>query len=76
MKEKIKELNDVTYQFRGSYIQTIFDPIQTHALYGVMKDDAPKAKKLLKEAGASRFRVIKNNFGFAIICFKIKQYGN
>ena len=69
MREKFEK---VLYKFRDSYIQTIFDPIQTHALYGVHKDDALEAKRLLKEAGASSFRVVKNRFGFAIICFKVK----
>ena len=63
--------NEVTRQFRGSYVQTLFDPIQTHALYGVPKRDAAEAKEALKAIGAKRFRVVNNSFGFAIICFKM-----
>ena len=65
-------LNEVTRQFRGSYVQTIFDRVQTHALYGIPKSDAAEAKEALKAIGAKRFRVVNNSFGFAIICFKIK----
>ena len=63
--------NEVTRQFRGSFIQTIFDRVQTHALYGVPKRDADEAKEALKAIGAKRLRVVNNSFGFAIICFKI-----
>ena len=65
--------NEVTRQFRGSYVQTLFDPVQTHALYGVLKRDAAEAKEALKAIGAKRFRVVNNSFGFSIICFKIKM---
>jgi hypothetical protein len=64
--------SSVTSQFRGSYVQTLFDPVQTHALYGVLKRDAAEAKEALKAIGAKRFRVVNNSFGFSIICFKIK----
>ena len=63
--------NEVTRQFRGSYVQTLFDPVQTHALYGIPKRDADEAKEALKAIGAKRFRVVNNAFGFSIICFKI-----
>jgi hypothetical protein len=33
----------------------------------------PQAKAELKQAGATRFRVVKNDFGKGIICFKIKS---
>jgi hypothetical protein len=63
--------NEVTRQFRGSYVQTVFDPVQTHALYGITKGEAAEAKEALKAIGAKRFRVVNNSYGFAIICFKI-----
>jgi hypothetical protein len=64
--------SSVTNKFRGSYVQTLFDPVQTHALYGIPKRDAAEAKEALKAIGAKRFRVVNNSFGFSIICFKIK----
>jgi len=70
MEEK-NDFSNVTYQFRGSYVQTIFDPVQTHALYGVSKTQKDEAKAALKEIGAKRFRITSTKFGFAIICFKI-----
>lgn len=56
------------------YIQPLFDPVQTHAVYGVRNDPAEvnEVKRKLKENGASRFRVVKNAYGFAIVCFKKK----
>ena len=68
------EIRDVVRQFRGSYIQTIFDPVQTHALYGVTKSDRDEAKAALKKAGAGRLRVVSNRHGFVIICFKVKKF--
>ena len=64
-------MSDVISQFQGSYIQTLNDPIQTHALYGVLTSDITNAKLALSQQGATRFRVVKNSYGFAIICFKI-----
>lgn len=69
----MEKFEKILYKFRGSYIQTIFDYVQTHALYGIRKDDALEAKRLLKEAGASSFRVVNNDFGLVIVCFKMKK---
>jgi hypothetical protein len=66
------EIKDITSKFNGSYIQTIFDSVQTHALYGVTKSFKNEAVSALKEAGAKRLRVVSNTFGFVVICFKIK----
>lgn len=64
----------VTNDFRGSYIQSLFDPVQTHALYGIWKDDLEEAKKILKKNGATRFRVVKvRKSDRIILCFKIKN---
>lgn len=73
----MKTLNDfmdfssVECKFRGSYVQNIFDHIQTHALYGIPKEDVSRAKEELGNIGAKRFRMVKNSYGFYIICFKI-----
>ena len=42
-------MSDVTSQFQGSYIQTLNDPIQTHALYGVLTSDITNAKLALSQ---------------------------
>ena len=70
MEKKI-DFSEVTYKFRGSYVQTIFDRVQTHALYGISKSQKDEAKEALKKIGAKRFRVVNNDFGMSIICFKI-----
>lgn len=53
----------------GMYYQTLYDPHQTHGLYGVRIGEVPRWKEYLKEHGAKKFRVVKNQYGFAIICF-------
>lgn len=57
------------------YIQTIHDPVQSHALYGTPYDkkEIEDVNQRLKNIGASRFRVIKNDYQMAIICFKYKE---
>ena len=70
----LKELNNLCD--RGQYIQTLHDPIQTHGWYGLSAsgNDVQKAKDLLKSVfKANNFRVVKNGYGFAILCFKIKK---
>lgn len=59
----------------GYEVRKLFDPVQTHAAYGVpvtMKDQVVSA---LKEKGATRFRVVKNTYlkDLVIICFKINS---
>lgn len=66
----LKELNGMTH--RGEYIQTVFDPVQTHAWYGLSsKEDLERAKRQLKGIG-NRFRQVKTHGGFYILCFKLK----
>lgn len=66
------DFNQVTNNFNGSYVKTIFDYVQTHALYGVAKSECTRAKEELKKIGATSFRVVNNGFGFSIICFRMK----
>jgi hypothetical protein len=55
------------------YVQTLFDPVQTHALYGLTKETIDSFKKQLKELGANRFRTVSTRFGFKILCFSAKK---
>jgi len=58
----------------GCYVQTLFDPIQTHALYGVRKEDKIEIRHILKdECGVTHIRMVNNGYGYTIICFKIKK---
>lgn len=56
----------------GKYVQSLFDPIQTHALYGIYgKDELERYKSRLSQNPAiNRFRVISNSHGYKILCFK------
>lgn len=58
------------YVTNGLRYEPIWDYNQNMALYGVKIEDVREWKLKLKEAGAVRFRVVKNEFGKAIICFK------
>ena len=58
----------------GIYQQSLFDPVQTHGVYGLTKNTLPKVKEYLKANGATRFRTVKaNGAGFFILCYKTKK---
>jgi hypothetical protein len=70
----MNDLSSITRYRRGTYIQTLFDPVQTHAVYGVTADNLSEVKKELKALGATRFRVLKTGFGtLRIVCFKYSK---
>jgi hypothetical protein len=49
----------------GEYWKELYDPQQTHAIYGLKsKDDVNAIKKMLTNLGAKKFRVVNN-----ILCF-------
>ena len=55
---------------QGTYCQVLFDPIQTHAIYGVYKEDKESMKQKLKSIGAKKFRMVQPEAkGKIIICF-------
>jgi len=63
--------------YRNCYFQTLFDPVQTHGLYGLTENNLQSAKDMLKSLGAKRFRVVKcrslidrKDNGFRILCFQ------
>ncbi len=52
-------------------IEPIYDPIQTHAVYGVGKDEVVDVKQNLRKQGCTRFRVVTANSKYLrIVCFK------
>lgn len=72
MKENYKEISiGNNFEYRDLYQQPLFDPVQSHAVYGIeTKEMLESVKKTLKEKGAKRFRTIKNRYGFYILCYK------
>lgn len=56
----------------GQYVQSLYDPVQTHALYGITKRSLDDWKeKLGQNKGINRFRTVKANSGdYVILCFK------
>ena len=49
----------ITDRFKGSYIKTIEDRVQTHALYGIRTFDEDNAIEELKKEGADKFRAVQ-----------------
>lgn len=60
--------------FMGYRLQELFDPVQTHALYGVPVEQVDDVKdELRKKFGATRFRLVTAYNKSKIICFKTKK---
>lgn len=58
----------------ASYIHPIHDPRQTHALYGIKKNDYNDIKTILKRFGAKHFRkVTANSKSLIIVCFNAED---
>lgn len=59
-------------RFGKSYIQSLFDPDQNYAIYGITRDDIDVLKQRLKATKCiSRFRTVKaNSKYYVILCFK------
>ena len=56
----------------GYQVNKLFDPVQTHAAYGVPVSEKDRVVAALKEKGATRFRIVKTGYGTLIVCFKMK----
>ena len=77
-KDAFKTLPELSWlYYPNCYFQTLFDPVQTHGLYGLTDDNLDQAKEWLKEQGATRFRTVKcrsminrKGNGYRILCFK------
>lgn len=68
------KLNAIFGDWRGDrYGNPVYDPVQTHALYGITASDIDKFKEDLKRIGAKRFRTVSNRFGFKILCFNAEK---
>jgi len=61
-------------EFAGYRVAKLFDPVQTHVIHGVSKDNLDELKSELRLAGAIRFRVVKNRVlkDCVSLCFKLK----
>ena len=67
--------NDLDRVASGMYVQELFDPVQTHAVYRVPVESVDELKTLLKEkVKATRFRKVKSGIsGAVILCFKARS---
>lgn len=59
----------------GKYVQTTFDPVSTHALYGVRKNEVDSYKEKIRSIGGKYIRVVANKHDhsndFRVICFAL-----
>ena len=52
----------------GKYYKRLFDPVQSHAIYGLTDINVDKEKEKLKKLDARNFRIVKSSV-FRILCF-------
>lgn len=59
----------------GYYVKELFDPVQTHGVYGVPDYSVESVTKQVKEMyGATCLRIVKvTNSNLRIVCFKRKR---
>jgi hypothetical protein len=77
LEGRIKNMSDtewLNYKYAGDgrYIQSLYDNVQTHALYGISRESVDEWKqRLSKNKGINRFRKVNaNSKYYAILCFK------
>lgn len=74
MNRRALPLKSFTHHSDGIYQQSLFDPIQTHGVYGLTEVTLPKVKQQLKEDGATRFRTVKvPKSDFRILCYRAPE---
>lgn len=81
--DKFQPLPELSWAYyQNCYFQTLFDPVQTHGLYGLTENNLQQAKDWLKSLGAKRFRVVKcrsmidrKDNGYRILCFQWPKAG-
>ena len=57
------------------YVQTTFDPVSTHALYGVVKSEVDYYKDKIKSIGGKYIRVVSGrdrSNDYRVICFALE----
>jgi len=64
-------VDEILSNIEGAYVQEIYAPKQTHAIYGLNQSNVNLIKEKLTKLGATKFRIIKNNYGFTTICFHL-----
>ena len=66
----MKQLDSIAQSYdRSGYAKDLFDPKQTHAIYGVHKDYLVDLKNTLSKSGAYAFRLVKGK----ILCFNASK---
>ena len=60
----------IPYVHPEAYTQEIFDPVQSHAVYGLVDETVNRVKEHLVSKGATRFRLRKLKNGFRILCYR------
>lgn len=69
-----KTINRVVSRYWGMSFKRLFDPRQTHAVYGVTESTMDLLKTELKKIGANKFRKVKaNGHNLWILCFSVEN---
>lgn len=61
--------------YTSKYVQTTFDPVSTHALYGVVKSEVDEYKARIKKIGGKYIRVVggrDRSNDYRVICFALE----
>ena len=61
--------------YTSKYVQTTFDPVSTHALYGVVKSEVDEYKARIKKIGGKYIRVVESDRrcnDYRVICFALE----
>ncbi len=59
------------YASYDEYFQSVYDPVQNYAWYGLTSENIDQAKEMLSEnPGINRFRTVRCPSGYRILCFK------
>ena len=58
------------YNSYGTYQLTLFDWVQSHAVYNVPREAIDEIKQQLKQGGATHFRIVRGRHGPCIICYR------
>lgn len=77
-QEKVNDINKtiktIVSRHSGMYFKKLYDPRQTHAVYGVTEGTMDQLKSELKNVGANKFRKVKaNGHNLWILCFSVEN---
>ena len=68
------EIATLLHCYHGQYVQTTYDPVSTHAVYGFTRDMKDELKERVKAIGGKYIRFLAaNNRNLIICCFALAR---